>query len=359
MNENRRTFLKNAIIGTTGLTLSSMAYSGCSSILTKSKSTTGTAKLRRVTHPGPSNVSLYSSTDQREASYNALKPLQSEIEQAIGDKQVVLKINMTQTRTENYKGATDTNFTRGILDFLKPFYDRQIIIGESCPNPIEGFTNFGYLDLEKEYNVKLVDLNEVGATMVWIQDGKYNPLGINIVNTYLDPDVYMISPTRIKTHNYAIATLSFKNIAMGAPIGRGKNGERGEKGNMHQGPKRSKDVSNNMFRLATYGIQPDLAVLDGIRGMEGNGPNGGTPKEGKIVLASTDWVAADRIGIELMGINYNEIKYLQFCSATGMGTDDISKMNLIGEDYHNHISTFTLHENIDSQREWIHEDFGI
>jgi len=357
---NRRTFLKDVITGTTGLALGSMAFRGFSKTTTDNAiadtSPADSRKMRKVTHPGPGNVSLYSSSDQREASYKALKPLQSEIEKSIGDKQVVLKLNLTQTRPENQKGATDVNFTRGILDFLNLFYDRQVIIGESCPNPMEGFTNYGYLPLEREYDVKLLDLNEVGVTRMWVQDAIYNPLGINIVNTYLDPDVYMVSPTRIKTHDRVIATLSFKNIALGAPIGT----QRGEKNKMHQGENGGgKNCSYNMFRLATFGIQPDLAVLDGIRGMEGNGPNRGDVKEGKIALASTDWVAADRIGIELMGIDYNRIKYLQFCSAAGMGTDDISRMNLIGEDYRNHISAYALNDNIDRQLEWLHEDYGI
>jgi uncharacterized protein (DUF362 family) len=361
---NRRIFLKNVIVGTTGLTLSSMAFSGSSKAATNNAitrtSAVDTPNTRKTTHSGPSNVSLYSSSDQREGSFKALKPLQREIEDSIGDRQVVLKINLTQTKPENLKGATDVNFIRGILDFFKPFYDRQIIIGESCPNPMEGFTNYGYLPLEREYKVKLLNLNEVGVTKMWIRDAHYNPLGINIVKTYLDPDVYMISPTRIKTHDRVIATLSFKNIAMGAPIGRYPNGGGGDKGNMHLGINNGgKNCSYNMFRLATYGVQPDLAVLDGVRGMEGNGPNRGDVKEGKITIASTDWVAADRMGIELMGIDYNHIKYLQFCSSAGMGTDDISRMNLIGEDYHNHISPFALNVNIDQQLQWIHEDYGI
>ncbi len=367
---DRRTFLKNAIIGTTGLTLSSMAYGGCSSILTRSKSTMiGTAKMRKVTYSGPSTVSLFSSTDQRDASYNALKPLQGEIENAIGEKQVVIKVNMGQVASDRWLNATDVNFTRGILDFLKLFYNRPVIIAESTANrngTMTGFENYGYIPLEKEYNVKLLDLNNMPTTKMWIKSELSNPLGINIINTFLDPDVYMISATRLKAHDRVIVTLSLKNISLASPInnytqktieGRRNN----EKGLMHIGKNSNggKDTSYNMFRLATYGVQPDLAVLDGIVGMEGNGPVGGTPKEGKIALASTDWVAADRVGVELMGVNYDEIKYLQFCSAAGMGVDDISKMNLIGGNYRNHISTYTLNKNIDQQREWLHEDFGI
>jgi uncharacterized protein (DUF362 family) len=362
---DRRSFLKNTIAGASGLALGSLAFGGCA----KAEEETPTAetsepnyrKMREVLYSGPSNVSLYASTDQREASYKALKPLQSEIEQAIGDKQVVLKLNLTQTKLKNYKGATDTNFSRGILDFLSEFYDRPIIIGESCPNPMEGFTNYGYTDFLKEYNVKLVDLNNEGTTKMWIHDALYNPGPIQIVNTYLDPNVYMISATRFKTHDSTIATLSYKNIALGAPYGvRPPKGGRPQKALMHpRGAKRGKIHAYNMFRLATYGIHPDLAVLDGIRGMEGNGPNNGEVVEGKIALASQDWVAADRIGVELMGFNYEEMKWLQFCSAAGMGNDDIAQMNLIGANYNDYIQSYRHHDQIDSQREWLHEDFGM
>jgi uncharacterized protein (DUF362 family) len=359
---DRRTFLRNAVLGSAGLTLGSMAHSDSSvsgATPGGSKSTPAAGvRMRRTTHSGPSNVSLYSSSNQREAAFKALKPLQGEIEKAIGSKQVLVKVNMTQTAPNVWLCATDANFTRGILDFLKLFYDRQVIVAESSASRSgtrDGFNNYGYLPLEKEYKVKLVDLNEMPTTQVWIQDGLYNPSPISIINTFLDPEIYMISATRFKTHDKVIATLSFKNIAMGAPI----RSENSSKGLMHRGPKLGKDVSHNMFRLATYGVQPDLAVLDGIVGMEGDGPNRGTPKGGKIVLASTDWVAADRIGVELMGVDYKQTKYLQFCSAAGMGVDDISKMNLIGEDYHKHISAFVLHKNVDQQREWLHEDYKI
>ncbi|MFC1552701.1 DUF362 domain-containing protein [Candidatus Latescibacterota bacterium] len=349
---DRRAFLKKAVAGTSGLALGSMALKAQAQT-----SEPNYRKMRKVLYEGPSNVSLYSSTDQREASYNALKPLQSEIEQAIGDKQVVIKINLTQTRPQNYKGATDTNFSRGILDFLSEFYDRPIIIGENSPNPMEGFTNYGYLDLPKEYNVKLADWNDEGTTRLWVEDAKFNPAPVQIINTYLEPNVYMISATRFKTHDSAIVTLSFKNTNMGAPPGR-----RGidQKRQIHTGGgKRGKSLIYNMFRLATFGVHPDLAVLDGIRGMEGNGPNNGEVVEGKIAVASQDWVAADRIGVELMGHNYEDTKWLEFCHNAGMGNADIAKMNLIGPDYHDYIISYKHHDQFDEQREWIHEDFGI
>jgi len=44
-------------------------------------------------------------------------------------------------------------------------------------------------------------------------------------------------------------------------------------------------------------------VIDGFEGMEGNGPNSGLPVPSRVAIASTDYVAADRVGVECMGIN--------------------------------------------------------
>ena len=77
-----------------------------------------------------------------------------------------------------------------------------------------------------------------------------------------------------------------------------------------------------------------------------------------MAVASTDWVAADRLGVELMGMDYQEVKYLQWCSSAGMGLDDLSKIKIIGPDYKKHITAYKLHENIDKQREWLIEDYS-
>lgn len=146
---------------------------------------------------------------------------------------------------------------------------------------------------------------------------------------------------------------------MGSPVNRywqKDNGDWREKSKMHSG--RSKGLSYNMFRLATYGVQPDLAVLDGVIGVEGEGPVRGDPIEHGVALASTDWVAADRLGVELMGVDYKYVKYVQWCANAGMGIDDLKKIEIIGPDYTKHIRKYRMRKNFDRQRVWVQEDFG-
>lgn len=344
----RRGFMKQLSAGAAGLTLGSMNHPK------EAKALFGLGNDK-------SEVSFVTGTDQREASYNALKPLKGDLEKAIGDKQVVIKINSGQVAKDLWLNATDPNTVRGILDFLKEFYDRDVIIAESTAastTTFEGFENYGFMPLEKEYNAKFLNLNDVSTTTKWILNENHHPLAVNIIDTFLDPDVYMISATRIKSHNCVISTLSLKNIVMAAPINHYKQKKRqgrNEKPKMHQGGNRG--LSYNMFLVAELGVQPDLAILDGVVGMEGNGPVRGTPVEQGVMLASADWVAADRIGVELMGVDYEEVKYLQWCAAAGMGNDDLEKIDINGPDYRDHIIKYKMHENIDQQRAWLIEDY--
>lgn len=354
----RRSFMKQMSAYAASFALGSFSITGCATNMKK----ISTLKRRTSVRSGNSNVAFVPGTDQREATYQALNPFESEIIKAIGDKQVVIKVNMGQIKKEWRLNATDVNAVRGILDFLKPIYNKRVILAEStaagAQSTLLGFENYNYMPLRKEYKVKFIDLNEQPATTRWVLGENHHPLGINIINTFLDPNIYLISATRLKTHDNIFATLSLKNVVMASPINHFKQKRRegrNEKGKMHSGGNRG--LSYNMYLLATLGVQPDLAVLDGVVGMEGSGPVSGPPIEHGVTLASMDWLAADRLGVELMGIDYRWVKYLQWCSKAGMGQDDLSKIKIIGPDYTKHIVKYKLHENIETQREWIREDF--
>ena len=145
---------------------------------------------------------------------------------------------------------------------------------------------------------------------------------------------------------------------MASPINHFRQKERkgrNEKSKMHSGGNRG--LSFNLFQLAQLGVQPDLAVLDGVVGMEGNGPVQGTPIEQGVAIASTDWLAADRLGVELMGVDYNDVKHLKWCGDAGMGKDDLSQIIIIGPDYKQHIMKYKMHDNIEQQLEWVREDY--
>ena len=87
--------------------------------------------------------------------------------------------------------------------------------------------------------------------------------------------------------------------------------------------------------------------------MEGNGPISGTAVDHRVCVVSTDWFAADRVGVELMGVDFAKVGYLNYCAQTGLGNPDLSKIEIIGESLSNHIKHYKLSDNIDKQLIWM------
>jgi uncharacterized protein (DUF362 family) len=306
-----------------------------------------------------SRVSFIAGTDRRDMIYQALKPFEKDIREGIKGKRVLIKPNCVWD--SNPLCATHPDAIRGALDFLKPFHKDTVIIGESTASP-KGtafcFEQYGYLPLEREYNAKLLDLNTDTWTNLWIQNTRGYPNDIKIIDAFLDPKTYIISLARMKTHDCVVATLAFKNILLASPLNVMKGRpefvkNQHEKAKMHEGAGKDgiKGINYNMFLLARR-IRPNLAVIDGFEGMEGKGPNNGTPVDHRVALAGPDVVAVDRIGLELMGIRYEDVGYLQWCSAAGVGQGDRAKIDIIGPDPSRYVKKYRLHDNIEWQLKW-------
>ena len=88
--------------------------------------------------------------------------------------------------------------------------------------------------------------------------------------------------------------------------------------------------------------------------MEGNGPNNGTLVGHHVALASTDFIAADTVACQLMGVDRGDVGYLTYCSNAGIGQGDLSKITIIGdENPADHVYKYRMHDNFwgDKNRE--------
>ena len=108
-----------------------------------------------------------------------------------------------------------------------------------------------------------------------------------------------------------------------------------------------------LFALAQRGLHPHLAVIDGFEGMEGNGPTMGKAVEHRVMVAGTDWLAADRVAVELMGIDFANVGYLNYCASAGMGQADLNKIEVLGEPIVRHIRKYKMSDSIDKQLIWM------
>ena len=303
--------------------------------------------------PGKARVAFVTGNDRRNMVYQAMKPFEKEVKEQIGRKQVIIKANLVDPDID--LAATHIDAVRGVLDFLTPIYGKRIIVGDSNGRPggtWESLRNHGYLALEKEYRVKCADFNEDTTTVLWIPGRNCRPLDIEIIDRFLDPGNYIISVTRPKTHSNAVVTLSVKNIVMGSPVNvitRKNRMFRGQKTKMHDAG--DKGLNFNIFHFAQR-IRPQFCVIDGLVGMEGNGPSQGTPVEHGFALAGHDMLAVDRVGVELMGVNFNDIGYLTYLSWADEGQSDLSKIEILGPALSDHVIRYKLHENIENQMVW-------
>lgn len=301
---------------------------------------------------GNSSVSFTTGTDRQQMLYEVIKPFEAEIRKGLKGKQLIIKVNMVSTNVPLC--ATHVDALRSLLEYMKPIYKNQIIIAESSSvvDSAEGFKNYGYLDLQKDYNIKFVDLNTVNGTPFLILDNNLHQEEIQVADTYVNSDNYFISLSRLKTHNRVVMTAGVKNMVMGAPLvlSNDRSGGRHYKSRMHSGGERF--LHFNMF-LVGQRVRPDFTIIDGVEGMEGNGPSSGTPVDHKIALAGEDVVAVDSMCSRLMGIPLDNVGYLNYLAAAGMGNVDRKKIDIIGsEDPDRHIIKYKLHDNIDTQLQW-------
>jgi uncharacterized protein (DUF362 family) len=327
----------------------------------------GAARLSRVVSMAeenrvrsPSRVALTAGNNRTENTFQGLKAFQREIARAIGNRRVVIKPN--NVAIDIQLSATHADCLDGILEFLKSIgkLDGTVIAESAAPGAtLEGFANYGYPRLAAKYGVKLLDLDQQPHEVLHVFDQRdFRPHPVRMSRLLLDRNSFLISAARLKTHDLVVATLSLKNIVFGAPIKdpgfrfgkQGKPGAQSDKQIAHGGGIRG--INYNLFTLAER-LHPHLAVIDGYEGMEGYGPTRGTAVQHRVCVVGTDWLAADRVAVELMGIDFARIGYLNYCAQAGLGEGDLKKIEIVGEPVARHVKTYKLAPNIDQQLIWM------
>lgn len=114
----------------------------------------------------------------------------------------------------------------------------------------------------------------------------------------MNADVVINLP-KVKSHVQLTLTLGVKNLFGCVP---GKM-----KAWWHMEAGKDRDRFGTMLVETARAIAPQLTIMDGILGHEGNGPSGGEPRALGVMGASTDVFALDRALVEILGANPAEI----------------------------------------------------
>jgi uncharacterized protein (DUF362 family) len=126
-------------------------------------------------------------------------------------------------------------------------------------------------------------------------------------NTVLGADL-IVSLAKMKTHHWAGATLSMKNFFGVVP------------GSVYGWPKNKLHyigISESVVALNRRFGSKAFAIVDGIVGMEGNGPIQGTPKPAGVLVMGSDLVAVDSTCCRVMGIDPEKMTYLRMAADIG------------------------------------------
>ena len=271
-------------------------------------------------------------------------------------KRVLIKPNIVSTN--NQLASTHVDALHGILDFLGPRFKGPVTIAESSAGfTTEGYDHFGYnaaVQEHKPLEVSLVDLNEEGKYMTHsILNGDLHLTPVRLAARLLDPETFVICSAVLKTHNTVVATLSLKNMALGAPLHSARKESQGwnDKRVYHGGVRQTHvDIAMTIERLQPY---LGAAVVDGWEGMEGNGPGSGTLVASKVAIASTDFVAADRVGVEVMGINPEWVGYLGFCARASLGQADLARIDVRGAKLAEVARKYKMHDDLERELRWM------
>lgn len=164
-------------------------------------------------------------------------------------------------------------------------------------------------------NVEILNFESSGVYEKRINGNHYH-----IAKPVLDAD-FIINVPKIKTHGLTILTCAIKNMYGTIP---GLT-----KVNYHKEAPKPSDFAElvvDIFALS----KPGLNIVDGIIGMDGNGPSAGNPKEMGLILASTDAIAVDSLICQILGKNPLKVPTNKNAYERELGEADINKIKVLG-----------------------------
>ena len=147
----------------------------------------------------------------------------------------------------------------------------------------------GYLPIIEELNLPIVDFH---GKRYQTTDDAFNHL--LLCKEAMEADVVINLP-KVKSHSQLTLTLGVKNLFGCVP---GKM-----KAWWHMEAGKDSDRFGQMLVETARAINPNLTILDGITGHEGNGPSGGEPRHLGILGASSDVFALDRAVVEILNVD--------------------------------------------------------
>lgn len=228
-------------------------------------------------------------------------------------KQGLIIIKPNLTNADKPPVTTPVGIVEAIYNYCKDHTTAEIAIGEGCGSGTtdQTYRANGYTALAEKYGIELIDFNTEKA--VKISDSR----ALQVKDFYMPEillDAFVISVPILKDHCFTKTTIAMKNMFGMAP--QPYYGGSWNKSQLH-----SPSTDKSVYDLCLY-KKPGLCVVDAVVALKGMHLSG-TPKKFSVILASTDPVAVDAVGSEMLDHEPGKIEYLTLANGVLGSMDDI------------------------------------
>jgi uncharacterized protein (DUF362 family) len=224
---------------------------------------------------------------------------------------VLVKPNLVDT-AEEHPSTTAPEVVAALVDLLIDQGASQVTVGDGPAfrrdaSSIAQAT--GLDEMLRQRNVPFVDLNYADPQPVPVKDDWISRADVLWLPRHVLEADLIVSVPKMKTHHWANVSLSLKNLLGIIP------------GLRYGWPKNTIHFNGiTATILGLYQILPPVcAVVDGIVGMEGDGPLFGTPVQHGLLAVGKEAVSVDTACAGLMGFDLHEVEYLSMAAWAGVG----------------------------------------
>ncbi|MCL2873764.1 MAG: DUF362 domain-containing protein [Defluviitaleaceae bacterium] len=240
-----------------------------------------------------------------------------------GEK-VLLKPNLVMKKKPEDMSTTHPAVVKALCELLTEF-GAHVIIGDSPGGP---FNELMLSGIYKATGMETV-ASEAGVRLNYNFKSvkRKNPDGlllkeITITDMLNDVDK-VISVSKLKTHGMMTFTGAVKNM-FGIIPGL-------LKAEYHFIMPKKDDFANALVDIC-IAANPVLSFMDGVVGMEGEGPTAGEPRAINVLIASDSPYHLDKAACEIIGLPFDEVSTIKNCIKRGLCTKYLDDVDLIGDD---------------------------
>ena len=261
----------------------------------------------------------YDYTEVKEAIQRGIDLLGGPAAYVRPGEKILLKPNWIMAQPPEKAATTHPMVFRAVAEILKST-GVYLTYGDSpgISSPENAAKRTGCADIANDLGIALADFSS-GKEIVFneaLQNRK-----LTIANGVLEADG-LISLPKLKTHGFLKLTGSIKN-QFGCVPGM-------LKGEFHVKLPNPYDFAKMLVDINSF-IKPRLYIMDGIIGMEGNGPMNGDPVKMGLLLLSADPVALDATVCRIIGVNPEYSHTVTLGRDAGLGAYAESEIELVGD----------------------------